>query len=102
MIVLLITARLYQQVHAQFLPNTVECSVVKHIFRYLIGTKAYDIQFAPKALLATPTPIMQVVTDSWRSISGCFIKFGYGSISGRSKLEECIATTTRKVEHVAV
>ena len=62
------------------------------MFRYLVGTKDHDILFGPE---------FADCVDSQKSTTGYCFKFGNGAISWKSKLQECIATSTTKAEYVA-
>jgi hypothetical protein len=85
-------------------PGRPHLNEVNHIFRYLVGTQDYDIKFRPNKLLGLvgyTDSDYAGCHDSRKSTSGYFFKFGYDAISWRSKLQDCMATSTTKAEYVA-
>jgi hypothetical protein len=84
-------------------PDRPHWNVVKHIFRYLVGTQDYGIKFGPKeplGLVGYTDSDYAGCLDSRKSTSGYFFRFGYGAISWRSKLQDCTATSATEVEYV--
>jgi hypothetical protein len=71
---------------------------MKHIFRYLVGTQDYDIKFGPVGYTNSD---YAGCLDTRKSTSGYIFKFGNGAISWRSKLQDCMATSTTEAEYVA-
>jgi hypothetical protein len=85
-------------------PGRPHWNAVKHIFRYLVGTQDYGIKFGPNEPLG---PVGYTDSDyagclnTRKSTSGYFFRFGTGAISWRSKLQDCMATSTTEAEYVA-
>ena len=80
-------------------PGRAHWNAVKHIFGYLVG-----IAFAPdepSSLVGYTASDYRGCIDSRKSKSGYCFKFGHGSISWRSKLQDCTATSTTEAEYVA-
>ena len=72
-------------------PGQSHWNTVKHVFRYLVGTQDYDITFAPdqpSSLVGYNDLDYGVCIGSHKSTSGYCLKFGYGSISWRLKLQD--------------
>jgi hypothetical protein len=70
-------------------PGRSHKNAVKHIFRYLIGTQDYDIKFRlnePSGPVGFIDSDYAGCLDTWKSMFGCFFRFGTGGISWRSKL----------------
>ena len=86
-------------------PGRSHWNAVKHVFRYLAGTKDHDILFCPNSTLGvvgyTDSDFAGCV-DSRKSTTGYCFKFGNGAISWNSKLQECTTTSTTEAEYVAV
>jgi hypothetical protein len=85
-------------------PGRPHWNVVKHIFRYLVGTQDDGIKFR----LNEPVgPVGYTDSDyagclhSRKSTYGYFFRFGYGAISWRSKLQDCTATSITEAEYIA-
>ena len=76
-------------------PGRSHWNTVKHVFRYLAGTKDHNILFG-----LNPTSGVVVYTDSdfigcvdiQKSTIGYCFKFGNGAILWKSKLQECTTT----------
>jgi hypothetical protein len=69
-------------------PGRLHWNIVKHIFRYLVGTKDYDIKFGPNepsSLVGHTNSYYAGCLDRRKLTSGYFFIFGY-AISWRSKL----------------
>ena len=78
--------------------------VVKHIFRYMRGTKDALLTFKS----ANPTEVEGYTesdyagnTNNQKSTSGYVFTYGGGTISWRSKLQECTALSTTEAEYIA-
>jgi hypothetical protein len=85
-------------------PGRPHWNVVNHIFRYLVGTQDYDINFGPNeplGLVGFTDSDYAGCLDTRKSTSGYFFRFGTNAISWRSKLQDCTATSTTKAEYVA-
>ena len=85
-------------------PGRADWNAVKHIFRYLVGTKDYGIAFAPdepSSLVGYTDSDYGGCLDSRKSTSGYCFKFGHEPISWRSKLQDCTAMSTTEAEYVA-
>ena len=79
-------------------PSRSHWNAVKHVFRYLAGTKDHGILFGLNSTLGVVS-----YTDS--DFAGCVdtgycFKFGNGAISWKSKLQECTTTSTTKAKYV--
>jgi hypothetical protein len=85
-------------------PGRPHWNAVKHIFRYLVVTQDYDIKFGPNepsGPVGFTDSDYAGCLDTWKSTSGYFFRFGTGAISWRSKLQDCMATSTTEAEYVA-
>ena len=79
-------------------------TVVKQILRYLRGTSKAWLCFSGDK------PVLQVYTnaditgdiDSKKSVSGYLLTFTWGAISWQSKLQQCVALATSKVEYIVI
>jgi ATP-binding cassette subfamily B (MDR/TAP) protein 1 len=70
-------------------PSCPHWNAVKHIFKYQVGTKDYNIKFIPNEPLGLVGYIdldYASCLDSRKSTSGYFFRFGYDAISWRLKL----------------
>ena len=86
-------------------PGRSHWNAIKHVFRYLVGTKDHGILFGlnkNKDVVGYTDPDFVGCVDSRKSTTGYCVKFGNGAISWKSKLQECMATSTTKAEYVAV
>ena len=84
-------------------PKRLHWNVVKHVFRYLTGTKDHCILLNPNNTSSIVGYIDSNFTgyaDSQKSTTG-YYKFGNGAISWRSKLQECTDTSTTEAKYVA-
>ena len=85
-------------------PGQLHWNAVKHVFRYLAGTKDQEILFGPNKTSGvvgyTDSEFVGCV-DSRKSTTIYCFKFGNGAISWKSKLRECTTTSTTEVEYVA-
>ena len=85
-------------------PGRSHWNAVKHVFRYLAGTKDHDILFGPNStssVVGYTNSDFAGCVDSWESTTGYCFKFGNGAISWKSKHQECTTTSTTEVEYVA-
>ena len=84
-------------------PGRSDWNAVKHVFRYLAGTKDHGILFGPNSTSSvvgyTDSNFVRCV-DSRKSITGYFFEFGNGEISWKSKLQECTASSTTEAKYV--
>ena len=76
---------------------------VKHILRYLRGTKDTQLTFGSN----NSTKVKSYAdsdyvgnTDNWKSTSGYVFTYGGGAISWRSKLQECTTLSTTWADRV--
>ena len=79
-------------------------NVVKHVFRYLVGTKDHGILFSPNknsGVVGYTDSNFADCVDSRNSTTGYCFKFGNGAISWKSKIQECTTTSTTEAEYVA-
>ena len=85
-------------------PSRSHWNIVKHVFRYLVGTKDLGILFGPNDISGvvgyTDSDFAGCI-DSRKSTTGYCFKLGNGAISWKSKLQECIATSTTETEYIA-
>ena len=85
-------------------PGRSHWNIVKHVFRYLAGTKDHDILFGPNStsgVVGYTDSDFAGCVDCRKSRTGYCFKFGNGEISWKSKLQECTATSRTEVEYVA-
>ena len=74
------------------------------MFRYLAGTKVYDILFGPNStsrVVSYTDSDFAGCVDSRKSTTGYCFKLGNGAISWKWKLQECTSTSTTEAEYVA-
>ena len=77
---------------------------LKHVFRYLAGTKEHGILFGlnpTSGVVGYTDSDFAGCVDSRTSTTGYCFKFGNGAISWKSKLQECTATSTTEAEYAA-
>jgi hypothetical protein len=70
-------------------PGRPHWNVVKHIFRYLVGTQDYGLKFRPNeplGLVGYTDSDYAGCLETRKSKFGYFFRFGYDTISWRSKL----------------
>ena len=85
-------------------PGRSHWNAVKHVFRYLAGTKDHDILFglnSTSSIVGNTDLDFAGCVESRKSTTGYCFKFGNGAISWKSKLQECTTTSTTKAEYVA-
>ena len=85
-------------------PSRSQWNAVKHVFRYLVGTKDLGILFGPNdgsGIVSYTDANFAGCVDSKKLTTGYYFKFGNGAISWKSKLQECTATSTTEAEYVA-
>ena len=85
-------------------PGRSHWNAVKHVFRYLAGTKDHGILFGPNqtsGVVGYTDSHFAGCVDSRKSTTGYCFKFGNGAISWKSKLQECTSTSTTEAEYVA-
>ena len=78
-------------------PGRSHWNVVKYVFRYLPGTKDHDILFGPNknsGVVGYTDSDFADCVDSQKSTTGYCFKFSNGAISWKSKLPECMTTST--------
>ena len=85
-------------------PGRKHWEAVKHILRYLRGTKDARLTFGSN----NSTEVEGYTdsdyagnTDNRKSTSGYVFTYGGGAISWRSKLQECTALSTTEAEYIA-
>ena len=85
-------------------PGQSHWNAVKHVLRYLAGTKDHGILFGSNSTSGvvgyTDSDFVGCV-EYRKSTTGYCFKFGNGAISWKSKFQECTATSTTEVEYVA-
>jgi hypothetical protein len=86
-------------------PDQSHWNAVKHVFRYLAGTKDHNILLSPNSTSSvvgyTDSDFVGCV-DSRKSTTEYYFKFDNGAISWKSKLQECITTSMTEAEYVVV
>ena len=87
-------------------PGPQQWAAVKHLFRYLQGTKDLKLTYAP----VRDAPLFQTWSDAdhvtgdpdgGKSTSGYLPKIGTGAVSWSSKLQSIVALSTTEAEYVA-
>ena len=84
-------------------PGQSHWNVVKHVFRYLAGTKDHGILFGPNktsGVVGYTNSEFASCVDSRKSTTKYSFKFGNGEISWKSKLLECTATSMTEAEYI--
>jgi hypothetical protein len=86
-------------------PRPAHWKAVKHLFRYLQGTKDLKLTYAPSESNETFSTYVDADhggdVDNGRSTTGFVIKMGTGAISWSSKLQTIVALSTTEAEYVA-
>ena len=93
-------------IHSDFLTvaKNIHGNAVKHDFRCLVGTKAYDILFGSNdtsCIVGYTDSNFTSCADIRKSTTGYCFKFRNRVISWKSKLQECSATSRTEAEYVA-
>ena len=86
-------------------PGRSHWNAMKHVFRYLVGTKDHGILFGPNStsgVVSYTDSNFAGCVDSRKSTTKYCFKFGNGVISWKSKLQECIATSMTEAEYIDV
>lgn len=86
-------------------PGPAHWAAVKHVFRYLQGTKDHKLVYKPEDLSA---PFLTYTDsahgdcpDTGRSTGGYLVKMGSGAVSWSSKLQTLVALSTTEAEYIA-
>jgi hypothetical protein len=86
-------------------PSPIHWNAVKHVFRYLQGTKHYKLVYKPdgsEEMFTTYSDAdLSGCKDSGHSTGGYIVKMGTGVISWSSKLQTIIAQSTTEAEYIA-
>jgi hypothetical protein len=86
-------------------PGMSHWKAVKHLFRYLQGTKDKKLVYRPDDSQELFTSFTDAdhggCKDSGRSTGGYVIKFGSGAVSWSSKLQPLVALSTTEAEYIA-
>ena len=86
-------------------PAPIHWKAVKHVFRYLQGTKDYELVYKPseeKELFITYSDSDHgACKDTGRSTGGYVVKIGTGAVSWSSKLQPVVALSTTEAEYIA-
>ena len=85
-------------------PNKKHWQAAKWILWYLKGTSMEDLCFGsgPSVLVAYTDSDMAGDIDSRKSILGYLVVFAGGIVSWQSKLQKCVALSTRETEYIAI
>ena len=81
-------------------PSPVHWKAVKHVFRYLQGTKDYEMVYKPdpsagQEIFITYTDANHgACKDTGRSTGGYVVKIGTGAVSWSSKLQSVVALSS--------
>ena len=84
-------------------PGRSHWNAIKHVFRYLASTKDHGIHFGPNptsGVVGYCDSDFAGCVDSRKSTTQYCFKFGKGSISCKSKLQECTTTSMTEAEYV--
>ena len=80
---------------------------MKHIFRYLVGTKDLCIHFGTNNSTSRQANLDSYINSNYtscfniqKSMFKYFFRFAHGATSWRSKLQECTTTSTTEVEYI--
>ena len=86
-------------------PGPAHWKAVKHLFRYLQGTKDLKLVYGPDnsgRLFNTYTDAAHGdVKENGRSTGGYLVKFGSGAVSWNSKVQPFVALSTSEAEFIA-
>ena len=86
-------------------PGPTHWKAVKHLFRYLQGTKDLKLVYGPDStgeLFSTYTDAaFGDQKDNGRSTGGYLVKFGTGAVSWNSKVQPFVALSTGEAEFIA-
>ena len=84
-------------------PGRSHWNAVKHVFKYLPDTKNHGILFGlnkNSTVVGYTDSDFAGCVDSRKSTTGYCFKFGNGTISWKSKLQECMTTSKTEAEYV--
>src|ERR1700733_12648532 len=86
-------------------PAPIHWKAVKHVFRYLQGTKDYELVYKPdgqQELFVTYSDSNHgACKDTGRSTGGYVVKIGTGAVSWSSKLQSVVALSTTEAVYIA-
>ena len=85
-------------------PGRSHWNAIKHVFRYLAGTKDHGILFGPNStsgLVGYTDSDFAGCVDNRKSTTGYCFRFVNGAISWKSKLQDYTTTSTTEAKYVA-
>jgi hypothetical protein len=87
-------------------PSPIHWKAVKHLFRYLQGTKNYAIVYKPDAsqkemFITYSDSNHGACRDTGRSTGGYVAKIGTGSVDWSSKIQSLVALSSTEAEYIA-